>query len=288
MFKKFLALILATLMLCSVVACKKPGGSDEAIKDTALELKVKVFKMGRASCIILRTGNKVVMIDTGDEEKYDKVVTYLNEKEIKRIDTLIITSFSKKNIGGISAVLGAAEVGEVYMPGYTKSSGTYLTFENALTNAGITPKTVNEKTRVEVADTILDICPSAKSYSTATDVNDEANSLVIDLHHGSTRMLLTSKINGERLTEVAEMFKDAKFDLVTVPNYGEFDEKLEAFFKAFKTEYSVVVTSGTNPLPAETKAAMEAAGIDTGKLYDTINGAIEISTSGAGITEIKN
>jgi len=286
MMKKIIAVLLIVASLFTVFACKN-GGSDNS-DIVAQELKVKFFKMGRASCTIFRIADKTVMIDTGDEEKYDKIVEYMLEKGINRIDTLIITSLSKKNIGGISAVLGAATVGEVYIPAYTKSSGTYLTFENALSGAGLTPKKVSEKTTLKVSELELTLYPPTKEYSSASDINDEANSIVIEAKHGATNMLLTSKINGDRLTEVADMFKDNEYSLVTVPNYGEYDANLEKLFKAIKTEYAVVVTSTTNPLPAETEAVLKNSGLDMAKLFNTVNGSIEASSLGRGLSEIKN
>lgn len=287
MMKKIIALLLIAASLFTVFACNKKNNNNNS-EIASQELKMKVFKMGRASCTVFRIADKTVMIDTGDEEKYDKILEYFLEKGITHIDTLIITSLSKKNIGGISAVLGAVTVSEVYVPGYSKSSGTYLTFENALTNAGITPKQVNETTTLNISELSLTLYPPAKDYSTASDINDEANSIVIEAKHGATLMLLTSKINGERLTEVADMFKDNEYSLVTVPNYGEYDANLEKLFKAIKTEYAVVVTSTTNPLPAETEAVLKNSGLDMAKLFNTVNGSIEASSLGRGLSEIKN
>lgn len=286
MMKRIIALLLVAAAMFALFSCNKK--TDDNSEIASQELKMKVFKMGRASCTIFRIADKTVMIDTGDEEKYDKIVEYMLEKGITNIDTLIITSLSKKNIGGISAVLGAATVGEVYVPGYTKSSGTYLTFENALASAGITPKQVSETTTLNISELQLTLCPPAKDYASASDINDEANSIVIEAKHGATLMLLTSKINGDRLTEVADMFKGKEYSLVTVPNYGEYDAKLKDLFDAIKTEYAVVVTSNTNPLPAETEAVLKDSGLDMAKLFNTVNGSIEISSLGRGISEIKN
>ena len=287
MFKRIIALLLIITALLSVVACSSPADSKKDDEITSQEMKVKFFKMGRASCTIIRTEDKVVMIDTGDEEKYPKIIEYLEGKEIKHIDTLIITSLSKRNIGGLSAVLGVATVGEIYLPDYTKSSGTYLTFKNAIENAGLTPKAVSETTNLEYGETKLTVHPAKADYTGAVDNEDEVKSLVIEVVHGNTEMLLTSKINGDRLTEVGEMFKDREFDLVWVPNYGEYDAKLEDLFGKIKTEYAVVVTSNTNPLPENTKAVLVACGIEEEKIFNTVNGAVEVKCNGAGIVEIK-
>lgn len=285
MMKKIIALLLVAASLCMMFACGKKTDDNGAVSN---ELKMKVFKMGRASCTIFRIADKTVMIDTGDEEKYDKIVEYMLEKGISHIDTLIITSLSKKNIGGISAILGAATVSDVYVPDYTKSSGTYLTFANALSSAGITPKQVSENTTLKISELELALYPATKEYPSAVDIEDEARSIVIEAKHGATLMLLTSKIAGERLADVAEMLKDKEYSLVTVPNYGIYDSNLKKLFGAIKTEYAVVVTSSTNPLPTETEAVLKDCGLDMAKLFNTVNGSIEVSSLGRGISEIKN
>lgn len=249
-------------------------------------VKMKFFKAGRSTCIVIRTASGVVMIDTASDDVDDqaKIATYLAEKGIKTVDYLIITNFSKKHIGGAPALLTQSGVSfkNVYVPGYAKDSKTYTAFANAMSSAGLTMTRVTDNsTEIKLGEVTLNLYAPHKDYSTGDDENDEANSLAVSLTYGSKSFLMTSRITGERVGELVSDLSGKTFDLITVPNYGIYDSSYDALFSALKATHAIAICSNNaekNQMHTETLAALKAAGT---KVYATRDGSIEVQINGS-------
>ena len=91
---------------------------------------VDFLDVGNADCIVIRTENRTTVIDTATSILSDIIFEYLNEKEIDRIDILIITHFDKDHVGGASEVIENFETSHIIMPDYVSTSDEYKTFKN--------------------------------------------------------------------------------------------------------------------------------------------------------------
>lgn len=68
-------------------------------------IKILIPKIGKADCIIIYKNNDCVMIDTGESEDNAEIVSVMQENNINRIDTLIITHFDKDHVGGAAYLI---------------------------------------------------------------------------------------------------------------------------------------------------------------------------------------
>lgn len=286
-FKKIVTAVLAGLMAFScmipLTSCKNGGasntGDDNAV--TKGEAKVKVLKMGRALSSVIRTESSTVIIDTGDVDHSQELITYLTEKGIREVDAVILTNYSKKCIGGMPDLLASGiTVKAIYGGTYKKNSNTYTLFANALTSYNLTVQTIGEQKELAFGDLKLSCYPAAKDYSTLDDENDEGNSMAVAMNFGKNSMLFTSRVAGERLAELTTQINGKDFDCIVAPNFGAYDDKLPAFLTAAKAENVVVVASNSNPPADATLNALVAAGINPDKIFVTRDGSVEISTDG--------
>lgn len=259
-----------------------PSGSTDVVK-------MKFFKAGRATCIIIRTPGGVVMIDTASDDVDDQaqIAAYMSEKGIKSIDYLIITNFSKKHIGGAPAILTNSGVTfkNVYVPGYSKGSSTYTAFSNAMASAGLTATRVTDNsTTITLGDVTFKLYAPHKDYSTTDDENDEGNSLAVAMTYGSKSFLMTSRIAGERVGELIGDLNGQTFDLITVPNYGIYDSGYDALFSVLKAAHAIAICSNNaekDQMHPQTLAALKNAGT---KIYATRDGSIEVDIDGSYIS----
>lgn len=287
-FKKIATALLAGLMAVTCVlplaSCKNGGPTNDTVV-TSGEAKVKVLKMGRALSSVIRTEDATILIDTGDVEHTQDVISFLSEKEITTIDAVIFTNYSKKCIGGMPDLLAAGyTVKAVYGPAYEKDSSTFDLLSNALTSYKLTIQTIGEQQELAFGDLKLTCYPALSDYSTLEDENDEGNSMAIAMAFGKNSMLFPSRIAGARLAELTTQLGGKDFDCIMAPNFGAYDDKLPAFLTAVKAEYAVIVASNSNPPAEATLQAMTSAGIDQAKIFATNNGSVEISTDGTNFT----
>lgn len=302
--KKIIALLLSAVMLVlSLAACSTDGSSNTTVTDAngnvitvgktdkndpekSSKVKFKFLKAGRSTCIIIRTPAGNVMIDTAADDKTDKVLTYLAEKNIKDIDYLILTNYSKKHIGGLPAIISSKQVTfkNVLTPAYNKASNSYTLLESALSGAGITATKVSENTEITLGDVKMTIYAPHKDYSTTSDENDECNSLAVSLEYEGKSFLMTSRIKGERTAELVSDLGGKTFDLITVPNYGIYDQSYDSLFESLKATYSVAFCSNNaDKTQMDVKTITALTNAKT-LIYATRDGSIEVDMSKDAVT----
>ncbi len=108
--------------------------------------------------------------------------------------------------------------------------------------------------------------------------------MAVALGYGDTGMLFSSRVNGERITELVSQLNGKTFDLFTVPNFAIYDENDAALFNAVKATYAVVIASATNPPEDATMNALIASGVSLDNTCITRDGSIEIRSDGTTVT----
>ncbi|MEL7564957.1 MAG: MBL fold metallo-hydrolase [Dehalobacterium sp.] len=93
-------------------------------------LKVHHIDVCQADCILIVTpGGKTMLIDAGNNEDSDAIITYLKQHSVSKIDILIGTHPHEDHIGSIDSVIKKLNIGTVYLP---KASSNTKTFEDVL------------------------------------------------------------------------------------------------------------------------------------------------------------
>ncbi|MBO4356475.1 MAG: MBL fold metallo-hydrolase [Clostridia bacterium] len=279
---KVLAIVLALAAFLTFVGCSTKKGDDDA--DSATTLKMKFFKAGRSTCIVMRCDDGVIMIDTAADDQSDDIIAYLAEKNIKKIDYLIITNYSKKHIGGAPAILSNPNytIENVIVPTYKKASNPYYLFANALSTAGITATEATSNTSFTLGKINIDLYVPHKNYSSALDENDEGNSVAVAVTYEGQNLLMTSRVAGERINELIADLNGKTFNTITVPNYGIYDSNDDALFNAVKAKSAIAICSNNaekKQMDAATISALTSVGT---KVYATRDGSIEVHLSSEG------
>ena len=70
-------IILCVLVITLVLLCTFSCSFNDTNNEEAISVSIDVLKIGKADCIIINTGSKVVMIDTGELENIDEIDTYM-------------------------------------------------------------------------------------------------------------------------------------------------------------------------------------------------------------------
>ena len=69
--------------------------------NTGLPLPQHKFHRLHADCAILLSQDTCVMIDTGEEQDAEHILTLLEQEQVEKIDCLILTHPDKDHIGGL-------------------------------------------------------------------------------------------------------------------------------------------------------------------------------------------
>ncbi|MBQ4585519.1 MAG: MBL fold metallo-hydrolase [Clostridia bacterium] len=246
-------------------------------KEEIVPASVDILKIGKADCIVINTGTKIVMIDTGEVENLDDIHFYMNKKGYTSIDTLILTHYDKDHIGGASDIISTYNVKEVVETKITDNSFEYLDYHNTMANQGISPKKLNESYSFEYDSCKFTIdIPQRDKYEEKQDNN---SSLIVSMWCGDTSFLFCGDAMELRLREIIER-NIGTYDFVKLPYHGNYLENYEDFLKMTKPQYSVITDSKKNTADEKTLDILKEFEVEN---YETRYGTVSITTDGSTI-----
>lgn len=215
----------------------KPKELEEAPRET---LEVHYLDVGQGESILIRGPEKTVLIDAGENEQGDLVVSYLREQEIEAIDYVIGTHPHADHIGGMAKVLGRMPVGDVILPvipdDIVPATASYTRMLEAIADQDlmITP--------AEAGDTyplgdgaVLTILGPVGEYD---DLNNM--SVVCRVDYGDTSFVFTG--DAEKESE-GDMLEAGHIQQATVLNLGHHGSKTstsKSFLQAVAPQVTVL------------------------------------------------
>lgn len=308
--KKILCLILAVLTVFALSACaddSKPttstdknqsiatpvstesgesSESDDGYVDVG-EVKIRCFKVGKADATVIRTANHVIVIDTASDDKGAKIVEYLNEKGITKIDYLIITHFDKSEVGGADTILRLVETENIIQPNYVKDSTQYREFVNEANLSGAKITTLTDDMKLELDGATFYLYPAQQSVYLEDSDND--HSIGLTIVHGENTFLFPGDAMSARMKEIMEYNTNtlgiSEFTFLKAPSNGAFCEATygidtAAFAAWAKPIYVSISCSEKNPA---TDKAIEAYTNAGAKIYYTMNGNVKMTSDGESL-----
>jgi beta-lactamase superfamily II metal-dependent hydrolase len=273
--KRFLFIALVALTLFCLMSCDNDRENEQ---ENVAFVTVDVLKIGKADCIIIDTGSKILMIDTGEEENFSTISAYMNQKQYSKIDTLILTHYDKDHIGGAEKIISTYDVENVIESKRKDSSLEYIAYHNAIINKGVnlTKLTQDYEFTYDNCEFKISI-PRKDKY---VSKNDNNSSLIISMKCQGKSLLFCGDAEEERIEEFIKENTQA-YDLVKIPHHGNYLHNYWSFLDNIKPTYAVITCSNKNPSDERTLKALSENEIST---YETKNGQISITITENNIT----
>lgn len=240
-------------------------------------VSVDVLDIGKADCIVINTGTKTVMIDTGEEENLPDIQAFLRQEDIQAIDMLILTHFDKDHIGGAKGIISEYDVKTVIETTFQSDREEYFAYHKEMTDKGITPITITENYNFELESCAFTVyAPKQDSYSKKQDNN---SSLIVAMEYGEKRFLFCGDAMELRLDEFVEDLP-GKFDFVKLPYHGIYLNNYPKFLNEVSPKYAVMTCSDKNPADKKTIELLKENGVI---YYETRLGSVGLKTDGKSI-----
>ena len=267
-----LALLLGAMFLPA--GCGGAGGAAHALTGVFLDV-------GKADAIVLTCAGETLLIDAGETDDGDEVLSYLREQNAAAVDVLIITHFDKDHVGGAAALMAGIPVKRVLVPDYTGSSAEYRSFISAAADAGITPEALTQRVSFSLGDAEVTVDPPG-DYSAAGSTDDADNdlSLITTVTHGRNRLLFTGDAENARLNEWLDGGNARSCTLVKLPHHGVYHKALKDLLTATSPSCAVICDSEKNPAEDKTKNLLLERGVE---VYETKDGIITAVSDGKRI-----
>ncbi len=274
--KKIIKLTLVTFALCMLAFLCTCSAEDT--EDGVVPARVDVLKIGKADCIIINTGTKIVMIDTGEKENVEDIRSFMGEMGYKRVDTLILTHYDKDHIGSAKEIIEEYGVEVVLESSFTKESDLFYEYHRALSSLGKSATRLNKDYTFKSDSCTFEInVPRQKKYESKKDNN---SSLVVKMECGETKFLFCGDAEELRLAEIIDTCA-GEYDFVKLPYHGNYVENYPAFFEKIKVKACAITCSKKNPADPRTIDLLNKSGI---QIYETKNGTVCAETDGRAVT----
>ena len=200
-----------------------------------------------ADCIVVWQKDFAMMIDTGEAQDKDAILSFLEARKIKKLDYLVLSHPDKDHIGSASAIVNAVSVVSAIEPLYQKKNKLNTSLYETLESDGVKIVIPIRSMRFFSNNiTLTVIPPMKKSYK---DNNDF--SLAVYLQHGNVKMLFPGDAGDQRLSELMLRTWD-KPDLYKLPRHGAYSQNSLTFLGELRPVNTVVTAkSASNRMTAE-------------------------------------
>ena len=236
--------------------------------------------VGQADCALLKLGDCDILIDGGNVADGTDVVSYLRNQNVDDIELMICTHADEDHVGGLTEVLNAFAVEEVWTSSVSKSTKAYTNFVTAVAAEGVelTVSTVGSTYTYE--DLTVTVVGPVASYKDANNA-----SVVVMVQYGTTRFLFTGDMESSAEADLVASGADLRCDVLKVGHHGSDTSSSAGFLSAVSASYGVISVGVNNTYGHPGSAALTRLGNAGMTLYRTdLLGTVIISSDGTSLS----
>lgn len=277
-----IAMIIIVLLLSTVFINVFPlNAQHEDNKSSNDTLEVYFLNVGQGDCILLKTANHSMLIDSGDIGKDTLVLNYLEEYNVSSLDYLVATHPHSDHIGSMSSVIRKMDkVNMVIMPNKTHTTKTYENLIKLIDEKNIPITIAKSGDNFTFGNASIQVlAPNSATYNNLNDY-----SVVLRVKYGETIFLFTGDAEAGSESEQLANGLNLKADVLKVGHHGSKTSSTQRYLNAVSPKYAVISSGVNNSYghPAnETISHLTAMGI---LIYRTNqNGTIIFTSDGKQI-----
>lgn len=285
--KKIISFILAVLFIIGYyifedIPTEESYSNKDEIKVNNIvttDLQIYYFDVGQADSTLIINNGHSMLIDAGNNEDGEKLVTYMKEElNITTIDYVIGTHPHEDHIGGLDDIINNFNIKEVYLPEAMTTTKTFEDVLDAIANKelSITVPTIGETFKLGEADFEVIYTGTGEK-----DLNEA--SIILRMIFGNKTYLFT----GDTTKEVEETILNSNIDIdvLKVAHHGSKYSSSEEFLNIATPEYAIISAGEGNSYGHPEPETLTRLKKHTNNIYITKDlGTILLTSDGKTIT----
>ncbi|GHU62782.1 competence protein ComE [Clostridia bacterium] len=206
------------------------------------ELEVYYLDVGQGDCTIIRFQDQAMIIDAGNNDQEENVVSYLNYLKIRNLTYIIGTHPDADHVGGLDAVIKNFTVENIFMPHENRKTKTYQDVLTAMKKKKYTSTLPKVGSQYSLGSAIFTVIHPGKEYEASNN-----NSLSILLEYGENRFLFSGDAEFEAEADMLNSGLSLKADVYKAGHHGSKTSTSKKFFSAINPTYVVISCAKDNP-----------------------------------------
>ena len=243
------------------------------------KLSVFFLDVGQGDSTLILFSNKSILIDAGEAEMGDRVVSDLKALGVSRIDLLVATHPHSDHIGGMQKVLAAFPVGQVLDSGLPHTSSTYEHFLETIDRKNIPYRVAEQGQTIDIDPALMIFILSPQKERFGDDPN--TNSVVLRISYGTIAFLLTGDMGGESESALVRSGYPLDSRILKVGHHGSYSSTSSSFLTRVLPETAIIMVGKDNPFGHPHKQTLDLLKEYGVTIYRTdLDGTIVIRSDG--------
>ena len=244
MKQKLLALLLALgILLCGCDVAVVPA-PQPSLSDSEGTLSVHYIDVGQADAILLETEGKFMLIDGGNKDDSQLVVSYLEQQGVTELEAVVCTHAHEDHVGGLPAVLAVYPTKAVYAPTKTYSSKIFDSFLYYVDQQGLDVTIPSPGQLLTLGDMIITFVGPVQSYAEPNDT-----SIVLSAFFDDIRFIFTGDMEVAAENDMLDYWgeqMDWDSTVLKVGHHGSSTSSGYRFLYEIDPEYAIVSVGEDN------------------------------------------
>lgn len=287
-----------TLLAVSTVACTKEEAKKEeqSIKDVATVpkkeekkkeeektlieerpsiLSITYLNVGQGNSVFIECDDHYMLIDGGASDQSSKIYSFLEKKDIEKLDFVVATNTNEENVGGLAAALKEYDCDMVLAPTNEAANEAYANLVKYAEKSVTVPKVNDTYTLGDAKISVL-ACVSKI---------DATQPLILQIQHFDTKYLCASDVKTEEESALCKQYGDAlKSDVLFIGNHGSSVSSSDAFLDIVEPKIAIISVDGNDGSGLPGSKVLDALHQRNIDLYRTdFNGDIKLVSDGKSI-----
>lgn len=290
-----------TLLAVSTVACTKEDTKKEeqSIKDVATVpkkeekkkeeektlieerpsiLSITYLNIGQGNSVFIECDDHYMLIDGGKSDQSSKIYSFLDKKDIEKLDFVVATNTNEENVGGLAAALKEYDCDMVLAPTNEAANEAYADFlkYTEKNKKSVTVPEVNDTYTLGDAKISVLACAS-KIYGTQP--------IILQIQHFDTKYLFASDVKTEEESALCKQYGEAlKSDVLFLGNHGSSVSSSDVFLDTVNPKIAMLSVDGNDGSGLPESKVLDALHQRNIYLYRTdCNGDIKVVSDGKSI-----
>ena len=235
--KKLIAGILTLVIAaCSYVVTEYLREEPSAVSGEGLT--IQYIDVGQADCALLECDGQYMLIDGGNRDDSQLVVSFLEQQGVKELAAVVCSHAHEDHVGGLPAVLAVYPTKVVYAPTKTYSSSIFDKFVYYTDQQGLDITIPAPGDQFTLGQAVVTVMGPVKSYA---DTND--TSIVLWVKYGETNFLFTGDMETEAENDMLDYWEgkvDWKADVLKVGHHCSNSSTGYRFLNEVNPAYGVI------------------------------------------------